>query len=329
FLGRDATLPVRLLPLLPEGAAPAGLTVYALGRLAAGPAPLGCAGVTAALTGDGVPGYGQPSNRRVVRAEVSEERPRHRGAADLLLELARAPTGAFVLMVLLFAAVIGPGSFVVRRRYGPHALLAFIPACSLVTCLGIAAYGLLHEGLFTIHHAAHAVTVLDGTQHRAVTAATSAWYPSLAPGRFRLPPLSTVLLPPAGAAPARSLALDWSDGATFTSGLLPSRSYREYVLLSVEPTRARLTTRDAPDGIVVENALGARIRWGEVRRGGRSCQFEGLADGASTVAVRCGAAEPPAELSLATGRRFDAELLDRGAGGKRQRRGGLGWREEA
>jgi len=236
-------------------------------------------------------------------ASVSEVSPWERHyRSDRLLETARAPAGGFLIIVLLFAAVIGPGSFLVRRRFGPQSLLAFIPLTALVTCGGISSYGVLHEGLFVIHAASQAVTLLDSAHHRATTVSVTGLYASSAPDELRFDGLSTPLLGDS----ERNLELDETEGLVFHSGLVPSRSYRELLVLSVSPSRARLSARREGERIRVENALGGLVRSALFRFEERLCEVVDLEDGAVGTAS-ChvsGERDPSGDLT-----RFSSETL--------------------
>jgi hypothetical protein len=225
-----------------------------------------------------------------------------------LLAVARAPAGAFLLIVLAFVAVIGPGSFWVRRRFGPASLLGFIPGTALLTCLSIALYGVVHEGLFTLHASSRAVTLLDGANRRAITASVNGLYAARAPRQFRLAGQAAVLL--RGDA---DYEIDESEGFSVASGLVGARSYAEFLTLSVAPTRARLVV--SRRGLAsVQNALGARIREGVVRLSGRFCQLRDLADGAG-AGLGCEAREAPLleRLGDELKPRFDPAQLSRTA----------------
>jgi hypothetical protein len=222
----------------------------------------------------------------IVRPSVSEDPERYSApfrsrSFPPLLDVANAPAGGFLVLVLLFAAVIGPGSFFVRRRYGPPALIAFIPAVALIACLGIGLFGLLREGLFTIHASSRTLTLLDSARNRAATLSIDAHYATLAPGEVRFAALEAPAL-----GMREGLALDETDGLVFTKGLIPSRSYREMLTCSVSTTRARLSLRREGEKLLVDNALGAAVTRGTVVDEGRECAFEQLPDGGS-VEARC------------------------------------------
>ncbi len=310
FLGTVPARPEQLFPLWRAGASSAGPGVhpYGFGTLHFFKSQERCV--------EALGGVGAIARPALAAERVTGSRHRYRSlpwGTDLpegepLLDVARVPVGGFLLLVLLFVLVIGPGSFVVRARRGPHALLLFVPLTALVTCGGIASYGVASEGLFTIHASSRTATLLDAEQHRAVTVSVDSFYAGLGPSQVRFGAL-TAVLPPAERYGADMLLLDETEGMVFRGGLIPSRGYREYLTLSAVPSRARLSLRGEPGGredVTVENALGARITSGVLRVGQAVCTLREVADQARAV-VQCdlGSDELDPTRVLALADRFD------------------------
>lgn len=208
-----------------------------------------------------------------------------------LLESARAPVGRFLLLIFAFALAVGPGGLVLARRRGPVAVLVAVPVVSLVTCVALISWSVLVDG-FAVHAARYSLTWLDGERSRAVTLGVAAWYANLSPGEVRLPG-SSALLPPDDLDEVLT-DLDWTNGLTVTGGFLPPRTYREWGEVAVLPSRARLVLRDEGGTVRVQNALGARVEEGYLRRGGAHYRLSALEDGAEAVLE---APVPEAELS--------------------------------
>nr|WP_246357491.1 hypothetical protein [Pyxidicoccus fallax] len=200
--------------------------------------------------------------------------------ASPLLESARAPVGRFLLLIFAFALAVGPGGLMLARRRGPVAVLVAVPVVSLVTCLALIAWSVLVDG-FAVHAARYSLTWLDGARSRAVTLGVAGWYANLSPGEVKLP-LSSVLLPPDDQYEVVA-DLDWTGGLTVTRGFLPPRTYREWGEVSVLPSRARLVVRSDGGALRVQNALGARVEAGWLRRGGAYYRLSGLEDGAEAT----------------------------------------------
>lgn len=175
-----------------------------------------------------------------------------------LLPQATAPLGRFLLIITAFTLIIGPGSIYVARRRGPAALLVTIPGTALVTCVAIIAYSLISDG-FTVHGSTYGFTLLDSKQHRAITTGVTAYYANLAPGSATFSPFAVPVAPFSDRREHTVADMKWKDGLTMGSDFVPSRVYREWGYLSVEPTRARLVVKAKNKEWVVQNALGGEL----------------------------------------------------------------------
>jgi hypothetical protein len=177
---------------------------------------------------------------------------------ELLLPQATAPLGRFLFIITLFTLAIGPGSVWVARRRGPAALLVTIPGTAILTCAMIISYSVIADG-FTVHTSSYGFTLLDSRNHRAITQGITAYYANLAPSKASYGP-STMLIAPHEDRREKYVAdLAWKDGLTLGGDFVPSRTYREWGFVSVEPTRARLVVKRKGEGYVAQNALGVRI----------------------------------------------------------------------
>ncbi len=177
---------------------------------------------------------------------------------DLLLPQATAPLGRFLLIITLFTLAIGPGSVWVARRRGPAALLVTIPGTAVITCAMIIAYSVIADG-FTVHTSSYGFTLLDSRQHRAITHGVTAYYANLAPSKATLGP-GTMLVAPFEDRRDKYVAdLAWKDGLSLGGDFVPSRTYREWGFISVEPTRARVVVKRKGESWVAQNALGVRV----------------------------------------------------------------------
>lgn len=220
---------------------------------------------------------------------------RRAGAADLLLPEATAPLGRFLFIIALFTLAIGPGSVWIARKRGPSALLVSIPGTAFVTCALIIGYSLVADG-FTVHEAAYSYTLLDARQHRAITLGVTGWYANLAPSKTRLSAGAVPIAPWDDRRDRYAADFHWGDGLTLGSDFVPSRTYREWGFLSVEPTRARLVLAPRDGGWVVQNAMGfeldevavqiegKRLVAAHVAEGGEAKLGPGLLDASATPA---------------------------------------------
>jgi hypothetical protein len=183
-----------------------------------------------------------------------------------LLPQGVAPLGSFLLIMTAFTLVMGPGSLWVARRRGPTLLLLTIPATALLTCALIVGSSLLLDG-FTVHAATYGYTLLDARHHRAVTVGLTAYYANLAPRQVVLPGFVFPIAPWGDDRESFATSIDWQDGARLGSDYLPSRVYREWGLLAVEPTRARIVLRAKGEGWSIQNAMGMELATLWVRKG--------------------------------------------------------------
>ena len=200
-----------------------------------------------------------------------------------LLPQALVPVGRFLLIITLFTLLIGPGSVWIARKRGPAVLLATIPATALVTCVVILGSSLLLDG-FTVHGSAYGFTLLDRDRNRAITVGLTAWYANLAP-RSASYDATTGLIAPQRGGDATSIDVDWSDGARYRSGFIPSRTYREWGVVSVASTRARLVVKQKGEGFVLQNALGMKVKAVWVRVGDDLFVARDVRDGAEVSLV--------------------------------------------
>ncbi|MBL8923941.1 MAG: hypothetical protein JNJ54_34110 [Myxococcaceae bacterium] len=195
-----------------------------------------------------------------------------------LLPQALVPVGRFLFIITLFTLLIGPGSVWLARKRGPAVLLASIPATAFATCVVILGSSLLLDG-FTVHGASYGYTLLDRAHNRAITVGLTAWYANLAPRSAKFES-TTALVAPQRAGDATPVDVEWSDGARYRSGFVPSRTYREWGVVSVEPTRARLVVRQKGEGFVLQNALGHRVDAVWVKLGDELFSAKDVRDGA-------------------------------------------------
>lgn len=237
---------------------------------------------------------GQPSG-------VRRYAPAGTGAYAALLPQAIVPVGRFLFIIVLFTLLIGPGSVWLARKRGPAILLASIPATALATCVVILGSSLLLDG-FTVHGSTYGYTLLDRDGNRAITVGLSAWYANLAP-RSATFDSTTALIAPQRSGDATGVDLDWSDGARYRSGFIPSRTYREWGVVSVAPTRARVALKRQGERVALQNALGHRLQQVWVRVDGALLTARDVRDGGEAVLEPADDVDEAA-LALPTEHRF-------------------------
>lgn len=211
-------------------------------------------------------------------------------SGELMLPQAIAPMGSFLLIIIAFTLAIGPGSLYVARRRGPPALLVSIPATAAVTCVAIIGYSIIRDG-FTVHGATRGFTLLDGANKRAITVGVGAFYANLAPRKAEFTSATSVVLGPSTGGEALA-SIDFTQGIRFGSDFLPSRRYREWGVLAVEPSRARLAIRRDDEGLWIQNALGSHLRAAHVKLEGKMWRVSEVPDGAERRAALLESAHP-------------------------------------
>lgn len=220
-----------------------------------------------------------------------------------LLPQALAPVGRFLFIITLFTLLIGPGSVWLARRRGPAILLASIPLTAFATCVVILGSSLLIDG-FAVHGSSYGFTLLDRAHNRAITHGLTAWYANLSPRSAGFDS-TTGLIAPQRSGDATPVDVVWGDGARFKSGFIPSRTYREWGVVSVAPTRARLVVRAKGDGFVLQNGLGHRLGHVWVRVGESLYEAKEVRDGAE-VPLELDDAVDVSQTNLAAEYRFVA-----------------------
>jgi hypothetical protein len=235
-------------------------------------------------------------------------RPYNQAPVDALLPQATAPLGRFLAIIGAFTLLIGPGSIFVARRRGPAALLVTIPGTAFVTCVVIIGTSLIEDG-FSVHASSHAIVLLDSARHRAISAGVTAYYANLAPSSARFDLLTAVMGPGEGRGEVYGAGMDWGESAVAGSDFLPSRTYREWGYLSVQPTRARVVVKKSGTAVRIQNALGAKVNRLFAEVDGLVYEVDDLRDGSEATAKLAAIRTP--ELGVNASKRFGAHAMER------------------
>lgn len=212
------------------------------------------------------------------QSDARKYTPTGTASYSALLPQAMVPIVRFLLIITVFTLLIGPGSVWLARKRGPAVLLASIPLTAFATCVLILTSSLIIDG-FTVHASTYSYTLLDRGRNRAVTVGLTAWYANLAP-RSAVFDATTGLVAPRRSGGGTPVDVDWSEGAKFASGFVPSRTYREWGVVSVQPSRARLVVKQKGEGFVLQNGLGHRVATVWVRVGEQLFLASDVRDGA-------------------------------------------------
>ncbi|MBX3464720.1 MAG: hypothetical protein KF830_16240 [Planctomycetes bacterium] len=170
--------------------------------------------------------------------------------ADLLAPqavpgLGEPPVLAFLVVVLLFAVVVGPVNFLLLRRLRrPLLLLLTVPVCGLGTTLGMLGYGLWHDGL-GVRGVVRSWTLLDQARHEATSLAQRTLFAGLSPDALTVA-ADGLLVAPWACSRAHAGPDRWQfDPASqaLDGGVLPSRQATPLVSARHGTARQRLRAR--------------------------------------------------------------------------------------
>jgi hypothetical protein len=186
----------------------------------------------------------------------------------LIPGVGQAPVISFLLLVSLFAAIIGPVNYIllgrVRRLY---LLLITVPAGAGVVTLALFGYAVLTDGL-GVRMRVRSFTDLDQATGQAAGFARQSYYASIAPSRgLEFPEDCTVFglafEPINGNAQqtTRGDVMVWDDQQKLQSGYITSRTTVQYMVLRSAKSPARLTVREPGGPPQVVNTLGTGIRY--------------------------------------------------------------------
>lgn len=163
--------------------------------------------------------------------------------------LGKAPVTAFLLVILLFAILVGPVNFLVlKKRKQPLLALVTVPVLGFGTTFVILAYGIFHDG-FGVRGVVQSWTVLDQVDHEGASISARTLFAGMAPAELQSDAQALVLSGRAGLNND-----DWpdrwhwdGDRGVLDGGVLPSRTVTPLVSAQQGPVRERLTVRRSGD----------------------------------------------------------------------------------
>ena len=186
------------------------------------------------------------------------------GTSDFLLFLipgiGGVPIVMFLVLITIFAVVIGPlNYFVLARRKKLHLLLLTIPAVAFVTSLLLFSYAILSHG-FGVKARCRSLTFIDQATQSAVTFGRLSLFAGQAPSAGMTFSRDTAVYPiwpeneefDAG-------QVDWTNSQILTSGWLRSRTRTQFLTVGHRTERGRLeVTSPSPGKLTVANGF----EWG-------------------------------------------------------------------
>lgn len=188
-------------------------------------------------------------------------RERHPGFFEFLIPgVGAVPVIAFVLLISLFAVVIGPVNyFIVLRRKQLYLLVLTIPTIAFLTSCALFAYAMIADG-FRTQSRLMSFTLLDqGTKH-AVSFNRISLFAGLAPSHgLQFSPDTAVLPIWSSDVCFEGGTVDWTDTQALTTGWLRSRTRTQFETIEHRIERGRLEFSSAAGGTPPEASNG--LEW--------------------------------------------------------------------
>jgi hypothetical protein len=215
------------------------------------------------------------------------------------------PARAYLLIVVLFAFLIGPASYwFLWRRRRLVLLVLTAPVISVLFIVVLAGYAIAGAG-FHVQGRAITFTLLDQARKQAATRATISLYAGgLTPSAGLRIARDTAVFPIGadGNGTRDHLDLDLTDAQVFAGGVLQARSPTNLEQITFRTARERLNFSREADGLSVTNALYASIALLLYKDGNTLYRLDGpLAQGAKHTLRRADPKEAlPAGVALAS-----------------------------
>ena len=168
------------------------------------------------------------------------------------------PVAGFVVLMTLFALVIGPANYVwLKRKHRIGRLAVTIPLIAAATGGVLLAYSLVMHG-FGVKARQLAVTVHDPGADRAVTfARTAVFAPRGDDAGLAFDPSVAVFRLPSPDGDVSDGRVDWTDRQRWRGGFFRGRTRTQFVTVEPRPERGRLTAEPSPAGLRVTNGYDA------------------------------------------------------------------------
>lgn len=231
------------------------------------------------------------------------------------------PIGGFMLLVVLFAIIVGPlNIWWVIKQNKRHLFLLTTPLVSLITCGLLIGYNILSEGLH-IRRVVGELTYLDVERKAAVSYHATTFFAGVSVDDLTVG-LDAKVLPmnpeehdliwaegwmdeEPGARSLANAAISWTATAQhLTGGWIPARRNRQLTFIQRRSERRRVTVEKDGNDYRILNGLGTRITWLEwTDSAGGVWLAEHIDDGQGAVL-----------RSMATRRSSDVELSRFGRG---------------
>lgn len=169
--------------------------------------------------------------------------------------LGRLPYRTFVVLLILFAILIGPVNFIFVRRAGkPALLLLTIPAIALVTSLLLLAYGIFYQGIDT-KSSSVSVALLDQREARVDVVEERRAFIGMARAPGLRPGPGTAVFPVNTFSERPRFELRSGEDRILGGTFMPVRELSHLRILSERAARERLVIERDGDSYAVENGF--------------------------------------------------------------------------
>ncbi len=191
----------------------------------------------------------------------------------LIPGVAQPPVYTFMGLLTVFVILVGPVAYRQTTRSGRGYLMFIIaPILALVTTVSMFVYGIVADGFGTVARVRQ-ITYVDGQSQDAVTRTRGSYFAGIRPADgLRFDASAEVLWYPDGTEvdanallkaelpPLGRVTID-SANQRFSSGVLPSREQRQFVVQQSLPQFGKVTAtrKDDHSPLVVENSLAINL----------------------------------------------------------------------
>jgi hypothetical protein len=202
------------------------------------------------------------------RNGISQQRTNRDYWKLLIPGVGEAPVMSYMLLVSLFAVVIGPINYLLldrsRRLY---LLLVTVPVGAVLVTASLFAFAVVSDGL-TMRLRIRSFADLDQQTGRAAVWSRQSYYAAIAPSRGLHFPDDTTVFPlvyePSDSRHDKTTLVVWDGGQQLRGGYLSSRTASQFIVSRATRSKEKLVVREGaksgqPPG--VENQLAANIKY--------------------------------------------------------------------
>lgn len=184
----------------------------------------------------------------------------------LIPGVGEAPVIPFMVLVSLFAVVIGPINFLLLKRSRRlYLLLLTVPIGAVVVTGGLIVFALFSDG-FGMRLRVRSFADLDQRTGHAAVWSRQSYYAAVAPSQGMLFPEDAMVLPlvyePGAVSTERSTALHWDGEQHLRRGYLSARTATQFMVTRAATVKAKLVITESAAGGQqprVENQLGTHV----------------------------------------------------------------------